>query len=113
MADCIFCKIAEGKIPCEKIYENEDVLAFNDIHPAAPTHVIVIPKKHYATLNDIPQSEIDIISKVFAAVQEIAKKAGIADAGYRTVLNTNRYAGQVVFHVHFHVLGGRPIGELG
>lgn len=111
--ECIFCKIASGKIPSEKIFENEDVLAFKDIHPLAPTHLIVIPKKHYATLNDIPQNEIGILSKIYAAVQEVARKTEVADSGYRTILNTNRSAGQEIFHVHFHVLGGRPLGTMG
>jgi histidine triad (HIT) family protein len=113
VADCIFCKIADGTIPSEKVYENEDVLAFRDIHPAAPTHIIVIPKKHYATLNDIPQGEMSILSKIYSAIQEVAKKTNVADQGFRTVVNTNRSAGQVVFHLHFHILGGRPLGTMG
>ncbi len=111
--ECIFCKIAKGDIPAEKVLENEDVLVFKDIHPAAPTHLIVIPKKHYATLNDIPQGELAVLAKVFGAVQEITKKLGIAESGYRTLVNTNRYAGQIVFHLHFHILGGRPLGTMG
>lgn len=113
MEECVFCKIAGGAIPCEKVYENEDVLAFRDIHPAAPTHVVIIPKKHYPTLNDIPKGEMGILSKIYSAVQEVAKMTNVERTGYRTVVNTNRGAGQVVFHVHFHLLGGRPLGPLG
>ena len=113
VADCIFCRIADGTIPSEKVYENEDVFAFKDIHPVAPTHIIVIPKKHYATLNDIPQSEMNVFSKVYSAIQEVAKKTKVADTGYRTIINTNRSAGQEVFHLHFHILGGRPLGTMG
>ena len=111
--DCIFCKIASGKISSDKIFENEDVMAFRDIHPIAPTHVIIIPKKHYATLNDIPANEMGIVSKIFAAAKEIARSEKIADDGYRTILNTNRSAGQEIFHLHFHLLGGRPLRGLG
>lgn len=114
MADeCIFCKIASGAIPSEKVFENEDVFAFKDIHPQAPTHIIVIPKKHYATLNDIPQNEMTVLSKIYTAIQQVARKANVADTGYRTIVNTNRSAGQEVFHVHFHILGGRPLGAMG
>jgi len=113
MDECIFCKIAKGIIPAEKVFENDDLIAFKDVHPIAPTHVIVIPKTHYATLNDIPTSDIEIISKIYAAIQEVARRTKIADTGYRTILNTNRLAGQEIFHVHFHVLGGRPLGTMG
>lgn len=114
MADeCIFCKIAKGSIPSDKVYEDEDVLAFRDINPVAPTHVVVIPKQHFATLNDIPEDDLHIVSKIYAAIQEVARLTNIAHTGYRTILNTNRLAGQEIFHVHFHVLGGRPLGALG
>ena len=111
--ECIFCKIAKGTIPTDKIYEDEAVLAFRDIHPVAPTHVIVIPKIHYATLNDIPESDLGVLSKIYSAIQEVARKTKIADTGYRAIVNTNRLAGQEIFHVHFHVLGGRPLGSMG
>jgi len=113
MSECIFCKIANGTIPSEGVFENDDVFAFKDIHPVAPTHIIVIPKKHYATLNDIPQNEIDILSRIYAAIQEVARKTKIAETGYRTIVNTNRLAGQEIFHVHFHILGGRALGTMG
>lgn len=113
MDDCIFCKIAKGEVPSEKIFESDEILAFRDLHPVAPTHVIVIPKTHYATLNDIPKNELGILSKVYAAIQEVARKTKIADNGYRIIVNTNRSAGQEIFHVHFHVLGGRSLGAMG
>ena len=113
MDDCIFCKIAKGTIPAEKIFEDKDVVAFRDIHPVAPIHVVVIPKTHYATLNDIPKNDLGIISKIYAAIQEVARKTKIADTGYRTIVNTHSLAGQEVFHVHFHVIGGRPLHGLG
>ncbi len=111
--DCIFCKIAAGTIPADKVFENEHVVAFHDIHPAAPTHVLVIPKAHYASLNDIPQDKMAIVTDVFEAARQIAKKSGVADDGYRITLNTNRAAGQEVFHLHFHVMGGRAMGSMG
>lgn len=111
--ECIFCKIAKGKIPADKVFEDEEVLAFKDIHPAAPAHIIVIPKKHFATLNDIPADELGVLAKIYAVIQDVARKTGIDGTGYRTIVNTNRAAGQVVFHVHFHVIGGRPLGTMG
>ncbi len=111
--DCIFCKIAQGKIPSDQVFENEHVMAFRDINPQAPIHIIVIPKKHYSTLNEVPVNELDIVSKIYAAIKEIAKKQGVAEKGYRTIVNTNQESGQVVFHLHFHILGGRTMRELG
>jgi histidine triad (HIT) family protein len=111
--DCIFCKIVEGEIPSEKIFENEHVIAFNDINPKAPTHILVVPKKHFATLNDVPENELNIILKIFGAIREIASKAGVAEEGYRVIVNTNRSSGQEVFHLHFHIMGGRQLGSMG
>ena len=112
-ADCIFCKIAKGEIPADKIYDDEEIVAFRDINPQAPTHVIVIPKKHYASLNDIPPENIGFIAKIYNVIQKIVRQEKIADEGYRTIVNTNRMAGQEVFHIHFHILGGRPLGKMG
>ncbi|PIU58237.1 MAG: histidine triad nucleotide-binding protein [Deltaproteobacteria bacterium CG07_land_8_20_14_0_80_38_7] len=111
--DCIFCKIVSGSISSEKVYEDDDVFAFRDINPVAPTHILVIPKEHFSTLNDIPENKLNIISKIYSAIQKIAKKEGIAESGYRTIVNTNSMSGQVVFHLHFHVLGGRQLRGLG
>ncbi|OPY87833.1 MAG: HIT-like protein [Smithella sp. PtaU1.Bin162] len=114
MSDCIFCKIVQGEIPCAKIYENDQVLAFDDIHPMAPVHVIIIPKKHISTLLDVSDADNEVIVDLVSAARKIAKIKGIAEKGFRTVINCNAEGGQVVFHLHMHVLGGRKLqDELG
>jgi histidine triad (HIT) family protein len=110
--DCIFCKIVAGQIPSSKVYEDEHVLAFHDINPQAPVHVLVIPKKHLASVNDLSSADSTILTHVFAAIQQVAKDKGVAESGYRVVTNTGKDSGQVVFHLHFHVLGGRALGPL-
>ena len=110
MTDCIFCKIAAGDIPAKIVFQNDDVLAFRDLNPQAPTHVLVIPKKHIATTNDITDADAALIGKMHLAAKQVAKDDGIADDGYRTVMNCNRAAGQTVFHIHLHLLGGRHMG---
>jgi histidine triad (HIT) family protein len=114
MSDCIFCKIAGGDIPCTKVYEDDRVLAFEDIHPMAPTHVIIIPKKHLSTLLDIDAENIAIAGDLIFAAQKVAGIRGIVEKGFRTVINCNDWGGQIVFHLHMHVLGGRKLhDELG
>jgi histidine triad (HIT) family protein len=113
MEECIFCKIASGQIPSEKVFENEHVIAFHDINPQAPTHILIVPKNHVASLNEVSPENMDVVTKVFDAVKEITKKTQIADEGYRVIVNTNRAAGQEVFHLHFHVMGGRKLGSMG
>ncbi len=108
-ADCLFCKMVAGAIKPDKVYEDADVLAFKDINPQAPVHVLVVPKKHISTLNELDTGNADLIGKMFLAARKIAQDAGVAEAGYRTVLNCNAGAGQSVFHVHLHVLGGRTM----
>ena len=108
MSDCLFCKIAKKEIPSQVVYEDKDVLAFKDIHPQAPVHILVIPKKHFGTLNDL--SDISIMNPVFSAVQKIVKEQGIDQKGYRTVINCNKDGGQTVYHLHLHILGGRQLG---
>jgi histidine triad (HIT) family protein len=110
MADCLFCKIAAGEIPAEKVKEAEDWVAFRDISPQAPTHILIIPREHIATLNDLEPGHAQLMGKMFLAAKEIAAEEGIAEPGYRTVVNCNAQAGQAVFHVHVHVLGGRDMG---
>lgn len=112
MGDCLFCKIIGGQIPCEKVYEDKEILAFKDINPKGPVHVLFVPKKHYATLNDIPESELTIVSKIHRAVKKTAQAMGVADSGYRTLVNTNKNSGQVVFHVHWHLIGGKKLGGM-
>lgn len=94
----------------EKIYEDEKLIAFKDIHPAAPTHILFVPKKHYSTLNDIPKGDT-IMSDVVSAVQKVAREKGIAEKGYRMVTNVGREGGQIVFHLHVHMLGGRALED--
>ena len=110
MTDCIFCKIVSGEIPGDIVYQDDDVLAFRDLNPQAPTHVLVIPRKHIATTNDIQPEDAELIGKMHLAAKQIASDEGIAEAGFRTVMNCNREAGQTVFHIHLHVLGGRAMG---
>ncbi len=108
-ADCLFCKMVTGAIKPDTVYEDSDVLAFKDINPQAPVHVLVVPKKHISTLNEFDTGNIDLIGKMFLAAGKIARDTGVAEAGYRTVINCNAGAGQSVFHVHLHVLGGRTM----
>ncbi len=105
--NCIFCKIAAKEIPSQLIYESETISAFNDINPAAPEHILVIPKKHIASIEDISQADKDIISEMFEAVKEIAKIRNLTENGYRLIINNGRAAGQEVFHLHLHILGGK------
>jgi len=107
MSDCLFCKIVAGEIPSEFIYEDDDVLAFNDVNPQAPHHFLCIPKQHIATTNDLQNGQADIIGKLFLAAKSITQNLGVADDGYRLVMNCNRHGGQTVFHIHLHVLAGR------
>jgi histidine triad (HIT) family protein len=106
---CLFCRIASGEIPASKVYEDADVLAFNDINPQAPLHVLVIPKRHVATINDVGESEEALIGQLVRRAAAIAAERGYADRGYRTVFNCNAEAGQTVFHVHLHLLAGRHL----
>ena len=110
MTDCIFCKIADGEIETDFVYEDDQVVAFRDLNPQAPTHVLVIPREHIATTNDLTAQNADIVGRMTLAAKQIAEQDGIAERGYRTVLNCNPDAGQSVFHIHLHVLGGRPMG---
>ncbi|MBI4125533.1 MAG: histidine triad nucleotide-binding protein [Deltaproteobacteria bacterium] len=110
--DCLFCKIIKGQIPCEKVCEDNEILAFKDINPKGPVHVLVVPKKHYATLNDIPDGELAVVSKIHRAVKKIAREQGVAETGYRTLINTHKDAGQEVFHVHWHLIGGKKLGPM-
>jgi len=105
--ECLFCKMVSGQIKPNTVYEDDDVLAFKDINPQAPVHVLVIPKKHTATLNDLKPGDAALVGKLLMTAARIAKDSGIAESGYRAVLNCNADAGQSVFHVHLHLLGGR------
>jgi histidine triad (HIT) family protein len=112
MPDCLFCKIVNGDIPTDRIYEDDDVLAFPDINPAAPVHVLIIPKRHIATTLDLADEAPELAGAMMKAAAEVARKKNIDKSGYRLIYNTNADGGQEVFHVHMHVLGGEPIGPL-
>lgn len=105
--DCIFCKIANNEIPATIVYQDDDVVAFKDLNPQAPTHTLVVPRKHIPTLNDVTAGDAELVGKMVLAASKIAADSGHADAGYRLVLNCNQDGGQTVFHIHCHVLGGR------
>jgi len=107
MGDCLFCKMVNGSIKPDVVYENDAVLAFNDINPQAPVHVLVVPKKHIATLNDLQPEHDVLVGEMYLTAKKVAEVMGVAESGYRTVMNCNEGAGQSVFHVHLHVLGGR------
>ena len=110
MDDCIFCKIIKGEIPSKKVYEDGEVIAFKDINPAAPIHILVIPKKHIATLLDVTEEDSYLISKIFVAINKIAKQIGIEENGFRIIANCGKDSGQEVMHIHFHLLAGRKMG---
>ena len=108
--DCLFCKILNGDIPADIVYESDSAIAFRDISPQAPTHVLVIPRKHIATINDLGEEDQEIVGSLYLAAKDIARAEGLSDEGYRAVMNCNEGAGQSVFHIHLHVLGGRALG---
>lgn len=107
MSECIFCKIINREINSSIVYEDEEILAFNDINPQAPVHIILIPKKHIEKISDITPEDIELVGKLVFIAQRIAKERNISDSGYRLVFNCNKDAGQAVFHIHLHLLGGR------
>lgn len=108
--DCIFCKIIKKEIPCKLAYEDDEILAFHDISPQAPVHILVIPKQHYPTLNTVEKNNLSILSKMHGVVQQLVKEQEIDQSGYRCVINTNAQGGQTVFHLHLHILGGEQLG---
>ena len=108
--DCVFCKIANGEIPSAKVYEDDKIIAFNDLNPQAPVHILVIPKNHISCINDINSDNSDVIGHIFEKIPQIAKSAGL-EGGYRIISNCGKDAGQTVFHLHFHLLGGKTLGE--
>jgi histidine triad (HIT) family protein len=110
MADCLFCKIAAKQIPASIVYEDDRVIAFNDLNPQASTHVLIVPKRHIPTLNDLTDGDDAIVGELVRRAAAIAKERGIDAGGFRTVFNTNRDAGQTVFHIHLHLIGGRSLG---
>jgi histidine triad (HIT) family protein len=109
MSDCLFCRIAAKEIPASIVYEDERVVAFNDINPQAPTHVLVVPKRHIPTLNDLQPADDAMVGELIRRAAAIASDRGLSAGGFRTVFNTNRDAGQTVFHIHLHLIGGRAM----
>ncbi len=109
MTDCIFCKIVNGEIKTTLIYEDDKVLAFNDIDPQAPVHILVIPKEHISSINNINENNHEIVGYIYSIISKLAKEKGIADKGYRIVSNCGQEGGQTVDHLHFHLLGGRNL----
>lgn len=111
-ADCIFCKIVGKEIPARIVHEDDRLVAFEDIHPKAPVHLLVVPKRHIPTLLDLGEEERLLVGDVALLAARLARSRGVAESGFRLVNNVNRDAGQVVFHLHFHVIGGRPLGSM-
>ena len=109
--NCVFCKIIKGEIPSSKVYEDEEILAFKDINPAAPIHILVIPKKHIKSLAEMQEGEEKIIAKIYKVINEIAEKQDFKEKGYRVIVNCGKDGGQEVEHLHFHLLGGKELGE--
>jgi histidine triad (HIT) family protein len=106
MPDCIFCKIIMGKAPGEKVYSDDQVTAFRDIHPVAPTHVLIVPNRHIGSTNDLEPGDEQLTGHLFTVARQIARQEGIEKSGYRLIVNTGPHAGQVVFHLHLHLIGG-------
>jgi histidine triad (HIT) family protein len=109
MSDCIFCKIIKGEIPSTNVFRDEQVTAFRDLNPAAPTHILLVPNKHIDSINTLTNDDEQLMGHLFTAAKQIAAQEGIAEGGYRLIINTNAHAGQTVFHIHLHLLGGAPM----
>jgi histidine triad (HIT) family protein len=109
MSDCLFCKIVNKEIPSQWVYEDDDMVAFNDIRPKAPTHILLIPKKHIEKLSDLTAADATLTGKMILNISKIAEQAGIKENGFRVVVNNGKNSGQEVYHLHFHILGGKPM----
>lgn len=113
MDDCIFCSIIAGRIPSDFIYEDDEIVVFKDINPKAPVHVLIVPRKHIAGVNDVTEEDAPLLGNLFVVARKIAEQTKVAQAGYRLVVNTGREGGQEVDHLHIHLLGGRQMRALG
>lgn len=111
MEDCLFCKIVKGEIPAKKVYENDEVIAFHDIQPQAPIHILVIPKKHITSLAHLTKEDEAMIGRIYGVINEIAEEQGVKQEGYRVVVNCGKNGGQTVMHLHFHILAGKTMSE--
>ncbi|MBN2008421.1 histidine triad nucleotide-binding protein [candidate division KSB1 bacterium] len=109
MNDCLFCKISRDEIPANKVFENENILAFRDIQPQAPTHILIIPRQHIATTNDLTTDNQNLIAEMLLVAKDLAQSEGLSENGYRLVFNCNKDGGQAVYHIHLHLLGGRKM----
>ena len=109
MSDCIFCKIITGDIPSTNVFRDEQVTAFRDLNPAAPTHILLVPNKHIDSINTLTNDDEQLIGHLFTTAKHLAAQDGIAEGGYRLIINTNTNAGQTIFHIHLHLLGGAPM----
>ena len=107
--DCLFCRIVEKKIPSKKVYEDESIFAFEDINPQAPVHILVVPKKHISTILEAKEEDNELIGRMFQTANKLAKDKGVAERGFRLVLNCNRESGQTIYHIHLHLLAGRAM----
>lgn len=112
-ADCVFCKIIRKEIPSDVVYEDDRVLAFKDIQPQAPIHILIIPKEHFASMNEVDAARTEIMGYLMTIIPKIAVEQGISESGYRVITNTGKESGQIVPHLHFHILGGRQLRSLG
>ena len=113
MNNCLFCKIVDGSAPADVLHRDEYVTVFRDIHPAAPTHVLIVPNRHIASINDLEESDAALMGRLLVAAKQVAAREEIAESGYRLIVNTGPHSGQVVFHLHLHLIGGRPLRGLG
>ena len=111
MDDCLFCKIIKGEIPSQKVYEDDEILAFKDIHPAAPVHILVIPKKHIDSIAKMEKEDELLIGKIYTVINKIAEEQGVKEDGFRVIVNCGKNGGQEVMHLHFHLLAGTKLGE--
>lgn len=111
MEDCIFCKIISREIPANIIYESDDVIAFEDAHPVAPVHYLVIPKKHISSMNEVEEADVDVLGRIQLVIRDLAKKLGVDEDGYRVITNCGEDGGQKVKHVHYHLLAGKHLGH--
>ena len=108
---CIFCQIASGEIPSEFLYEDDDFVAFNDIHPQTPVHILIVPKKHIVSIADLADEDVPLVGRMMAVAKKVAQGAGVAEKGYRLVINTGPEGGQVIMHLHMHLLGGKRLPD--
>ena len=109
MDDCLFCKIVRGEIPSQVVYEDDRIFAFKDINPLAPVHILIIPKEHLTNILDIDQDNVDLIGHIHLVANKLAREAGIAETGFRIVTNCNKEGGQIIFHMHYHLIGGEEL----